>query len=462
MEKSNPSFLKLAYYGDDFTGSTDVMESLALMGIPTVLFMEPPTTEAIKNFGFKNKIFAHQQPQVVGVAGVSRSFSPEQLRHNLPDIFNKIAAWNADYFHYKICSTFDSSPQTGSIGLAIDIAAKYFESKFIPLLVGMPRLNRFVVFGNLFARVNGATYRLDSHPTMSKHPITPMDESDLLRHLKKQSDRKSTLIDVLALDGNELSLSDTFNKLIQEADGKIIFFDTLNERHFNTIGNLLSNTTTTPTHKNQLIVGSSAVEHAIFHQTVSENKQPLLIEPVGKADKMLVMSGSCSPVTAGQIQFAKQQGFHTLAIDPLQLLNDCSRNTEEEKIWRTAVELLEKKVPVIIYSALGPDDTSVADVKNISGGQERLPSLLGNLLGRIVENTHTERVLAVGGDTSGKIILQLQISALEFLMPVAPGAPMCLSHSANPAMDNLQIILKGGQNGDETFFKKAYLGITQN
>jgi uncharacterized protein YgbK (DUF1537 family) len=54
MEKSNPSFLKLAYYGDDFTGSTDVMESLALMGIPTVLFMEPPTMDAIKNFGFKN------------------------------------------------------------------------------------------------------------------------------------------------------------------------------------------------------------------------------------------------------------------------------------------------------------------------------------------------------------------------------------------------------------------------
>lgn len=459
MEKSNPSFLKLVYYGDDFTGSTDVMESLALMGIPTVLFMEPPTTDAIKNFGFKNKLFANQQPQVAGVAGISRSFSPEQLQDNLPAIFKKIADWKADYFHYKICSTFDSSPKTGSIGMAIDIAANYFESKFIPLLVGMPRLNRLVVFGNLFARVNGVAYRLDRHPTMSKHTITPMDESDLLRHLKKQSDRKSALIDVLALDGNEQSLSDTFNELVNEADGKIILFDTLTDRHFNKIGNLLNNTAI---NKNQLIVGSSAVEHAIFHQTISKNKQPILIEPVGKADKMLVMSGSCSPVTAGQIQFAKQQGFHMLAIDPLQLLNHCSRNTEEEKIQGMAFELLEKKAPVIIYSALGPDSPSVAAVKNISGGQERLPDLLGNLLSTIVENTKTKRVIVVGGDTSGKITQQLQISALEFLMPVAPGAPMCLSHSAKPAMDNLQIILKGGQNGDETFFEKAYLGITQN
>ena len=458
MEKSNPSFLKLAYYGDDFTGSTDVMESLALMGIPTVLFMEPPSADAIKNFGFKNKLFANQQPQVAGVAGISRSFSPEQLQDHLPEIFKKIADWNADYFHYKICSTFDSSPKTGSIGLAIDIAANYFESKFIPLLVGMPRLNRFVVFGNLFARVNGVTYRLDRHPTMSKHPITPMDESDLLTHLKKQSDRKSALIDVFALDGNEQSLTDNFNKLTQEADGKTVLFDTLNDRHFNTIGHLLSNIAS---NRNQLIVGSSAVEHAIFHQTIAENKQPILIEPVGKAEKMLVMSGSCSPVTAGQIQFAKQQGFHTLAIDPLQLLNDSNRNAEEERIQEMAVELLEKKAPLIIYSALGPDDASVAAVKNISGGQEQLPNLLGSLLGRIVEKTHTERVIAVGGDTSGKITQQLQISALEFLAPVAPGAPMCLSHSAKPAMDNLQIILKGGQNGDETFFEKAYSGVVQ-
>ena len=456
MEKSNASFLTLAFYGDDFTGSTDVMESLALMGIPTVLFMEPPTTDAIKNFGFKNKLFANQQPQVVGVAGISRSFSAEQLQQQLPTIFKKVAAWNADYFHYKICSTFDSSPQIGSIGKAIDIAADYFKSTFIPLMVGMPRLNRFVVFGNLFARVNGVTYRLDRHPTMSKHPITPMDESDLLRHLKKQSDRKSAVINVLELDGNEQSLSNSFNELIQEADGKIILFDTLNESHFNKIGNLLRNIAI---NKNQLVVGSSAVEHAIFHQTVSENKQLILIEPVGKANKMLVMSGSCSPVTAGQIQFAKQQGFHTVAVDPLQLLNDCNRNTEEEKIQEMAVVLLEKNAPLIIYSALGPDDTSVAAVKNISGGQERLPNLLGNLLSRIVENTHTERVIAVGGDTAGKITQQLQISALEFLMPVAPGAPMCLSHSKKPAMDNLQIILKGGQNGDETFFEKAYLGI---
>jgi hypothetical protein len=38
-----PEGLLLAYYGDDFTGSTDTMEVMTFNGLPTVLFVEPPT-----------------------------------------------------------------------------------------------------------------------------------------------------------------------------------------------------------------------------------------------------------------------------------------------------------------------------------------------------------------------------------------------------------------------------------
>jgi len=32
----------LAYYGDDFTGSTDAMEAMTAAGVPTVLFLAVP------------------------------------------------------------------------------------------------------------------------------------------------------------------------------------------------------------------------------------------------------------------------------------------------------------------------------------------------------------------------------------------------------------------------------------
>lgn len=40
----------LAWYGDDFTGSTDVMEMLSLHGLPAVLFLERPDARLLARF----------------------------------------------------------------------------------------------------------------------------------------------------------------------------------------------------------------------------------------------------------------------------------------------------------------------------------------------------------------------------------------------------------------------------
>jgi uncharacterized protein YgbK (DUF1537 family) len=449
MVNNSVTQLKLAFYGDDFTGSTDVMESLALLGIPTALFMNPPSTEQLNSYTFRNSAFANQKMQAVGVAGISRSYSNEQMEKALPPIFEKMAQWQADYFHYKICSTFDSSPTIGNIGKAIEIAIKYFNADFIPLLVGMPRLNRFVVFGNLFARINEHTYRLDRHPTMSRHPITPMDESDLLKHLGKQTTIKSRLIDVLTIDSDYLSSVN----ILKEAQNEIVLFDTLSMTHLIKIGEILKGAIQK---KNQLVVGSSAIENALFKQKNEGNLTAFT--GAGKANKMLVMSGSCSPVTTSQIKYAEQKGFKTLAIDAVKLLNESNRSAERTRVKETVHHIIQNNTPIICYSALGPDDPTVQQVKNISGGQDLLPILLGELLKQLIETIHPDRVIAAGGDTSGKITQLLEIESLEFLMPLAPGAPMCIAHSLNKYTDNLQIILKGGQNGNETFFEKAYLG----
>ena len=67
------------------------------------------------------------------------------------------------------------------------------------MIVGAPRLKRYQMFGNLFAAVDGVGYRLDRHPTMSRHPVTPMDEADLRVHLAAQTARRIELVDMLQL-----------------------------------------------------------------------------------------------------------------------------------------------------------------------------------------------------------------------------------------------------------------------
>src|SRR5688500_7577560 len=140
MSEANPQ-LRLAYYGDDFTGSTDALEFLTRAGLRTRLFLKTPTAAQCEGL------------DAVGVAGLTRSMNPDAMEAELRPAFTALRALGAPHVHYKVCSTFDSSPTVGSIGRAIDVGAEIFRARFIPLLVGSPALGRYCVFGNLFARM---------------------------------------------------------------------------------------------------------------------------------------------------------------------------------------------------------------------------------------------------------------------------------------------------------------------
>ena len=146
-----PEGTLVAFYGDDFTGSSAAMEALAFAGLDTVLFLAPPTPERLAAFsGYRG----------IGIAGVARSRDPDWMSRHLPPIFRLLKGLGAPVVHYKVCSTFDSAPHVGSIGRAIDLAADIFDG-WIPLVVGDPGMGRFQSFGHLFALAQGKGYRLD-------------------------------------------------------------------------------------------------------------------------------------------------------------------------------------------------------------------------------------------------------------------------------------------------------------
>jgi uncharacterized protein YgbK (DUF1537 family) len=99
----------LSFYGDDYTGSSAVMEVMTFAGLPTVLFLDVPTPERLAQFaGYRG----------IGIAGVARSRSPEWMDRHLPPVFRALATMGAPVSHYKVCSTLDSAPHVGSIGRA--------------------------------------------------------------------------------------------------------------------------------------------------------------------------------------------------------------------------------------------------------------------------------------------------------------------------------------------------------
>ena len=188
----------LTWYGDDFTGAAATMEVMSFAGLPAVLFFDIPTDAQLARFA---------NYRGIGIAGVARSKTPDWMDANLPDIYRSLAAVGAPLAHYKFCSTLDSSDAIGSIGHAAELAVPILGGVWHPFLVAAPKLQRYQIFGNLFAAVDGVAYRLDRHPTMSRHPVTPMTEADVRLHLAKQTSMPIGLVDYIALSSQDVRMT---------------------------------------------------------------------------------------------------------------------------------------------------------------------------------------------------------------------------------------------------------------
>lgn len=427
------------YYGDDFTGSTDVLEQLASNNIPAVLFLTEPTEQYLAKF---------PEVQAVGIAGDSRSRSPEWMSQNLPRIFATLKQFNAPINHYKVCSTFDSSPTHGNIGRAIEIGREVFHSNFIPIAVAAPHLGRYVRNGQLFAKApDGEIKRIDQHP-MANHPVTPMREPDLRKHLALQTNLPIGHIDLATLASP--GLEEALERQLRSGN-KVTLFDGEDESSLTTTGELIWHRAQ---QKPLFAAGSSGLTAALIlsgrHSERSEepphfaDSSSISPEGANTPAPLLVISGSCSPITAGQIEWALANGFHGIPIDANKLLTS---SAERNHILHATTASLSANRDTILYTALGqPNEAAHGD---------NLGQTLGHVLHQLLHETKTRRVILCGGDTSSHAIQQLNLYALTWIRNTQPGAPLCLTHSEDPALHNRELILKGGQVGTPDFLCSA-------
>lgn len=446
--------LLMAFYGDDFTGSTDALEFLTLAGIRTVLFIDVPDQHALARYpGIR----------AIGVAGMTRSMGPEAMSAVLEPAFNALRELNPAHVHYKVCSTFDSSPITGSIGRAIDIGAEVFKPDFVPLLVAAPVLGRYCVFGNLFARMGigsqGKIYRLDRHPSMQKHPVTPADESDLRLHLGKQTRKITGLFDINQLQQDPPEQKGAISKLVNNGS-EIILFDAIYQEQLAAIGGLIDSY-----RSNEHIVfsaGSSGIEMALgaHWQTDGTADEVPDFEALEPAPVTLILSGSCSPVTASQIAYALKNGFGEVSVDTVGLAQEGSSSAMLNSYIAEAGKLIAQRKNVLIHTSKEVDDSRVvqsASLLKVAGksSADVFGTALGQIARAVAERTPLRRIIVAGGDTSSYAARAMGIEAVEMIGKVSPGAPLCRAHAPDSPIDGLQVNFKGGQVGREEYFVEA-------
>lgn len=434
----------LAFYGDDFTGSSAVMEVLTFAGLPTVMFLAPPSAAELERFA---------EFRVIGMASTARARSPDWMDAHLPEAFETLKALGAPILHYKVCSTFDSAPDLGSIGRAIEIGRRVCGNAPVPLVVGAPAIGRFQAFGTLFAAYDGAVHRLDRHPVMARHPATPMGEADLARHLSAQTDLSTSLVDLRELTAGHGEAA--FDRAVA-AGAAIVSLDVLDDATLAAAGALLWK-------RGGFVAGSQGVEYALVGHLRAAGLLDFApaTDAVAPAGRMAALSGSVSPVTAAQIAHAEARGFVSVPLDAARAAETGNWDAAVDDASRACAAALDARRIPLVATARGPDDPSVARFRAAAAQApagtlaERVGTGLGRIARRLVEQHGLQRLVLSGGDSSGHAASMMGITALSAIAPLAPGAPLCRAWSDVDAIDGLEICLKGGQMGGADFFSLA-------
>jgi 3-oxoisoapionate kinase len=393
------------------------------------------------------------------VAGTSRAMSPAEMDVELQPILRELWSIGAPLLHYKVCSTFDSSPSVGNIGHVIDMArAMFTQGKTISVLAGAPPLRRYTVFGNHFAAAGEEIYRLDRHPTMSRHPVTPMHEADLRAHLARQTQASIALMSVIDLEGDRARVDGNYAHRLKDKPD-LLLYDVLDDERLRHAGRLLWEEARRAQH---FAVGSSGVEYALTaHWRASGviESQRATLAPIKPVKQLLVVSGSASPMTARQIEWAGHNGFDTIRAPAEKFIQSHTAEAARVNLFERALGSLANGNSVVIYSAAGPDDPSIRATREHiaeSAAAGNTAKVLGAAMGRVAREllarTGLRRVVIAGGDTSSYATRELGLYGLEMLAELTPGAPLCRAYSDDPRFDSLEIALKGGQMGKEDYF----------
>lgn len=412
----------IAFYGDDVTGSVDVLLQFERLGRTGRLFVGTPDAAALARAG--------AECDVVGIAGVARSLPTERLATEVEPALRALAHLDPAIVQYKACSTADSSPTVGSLGRVIEIGRDVFGAAPVPLLFAQPDFGRYTVFGHHFAAEHGAVHRLDRQPTMSAHPATPMDESDLAVHLSRQ-----TTLPIGSLPFLTYTSGDAIAAGVRANGAAAIVLDAVDDAHLAVIGAGLRELA--DERHPLFVVGSGGLSRAIAHgwgEGGAVDPGPRAAEPAVRP--VLVVSGSLSPQTRRQVDAAARAGWH---VQDLPLEVEAAPAAAAE-----AVAMLRSGRSVVLASR--PSDLPAEDALLA------VATAAASLVLSAARAGATSRVIVCGGDTSGRVVRLLGVSSLAIAANPMGNVVLLRARADDPALDGLELVLKGGQVGADDLF----------
>ncbi|HET9975964.1 MAG TPA: 3-oxo-tetronate kinase [Burkholderiaceae bacterium] len=420
--------LKLGCIADDFTGGTDLANNLVRAGMRTVQIIGVPAAAG-----------PAPDADAVVVALKSRTAPVAEAVAQSVSAARWLRAQGAAQIYFKVCSTFDSTPQ-GNIGPVTEALMDELGADFVVITPAFPENARAVFKGHLFV---GDLLLCDS--SMRNHPLTPMTDANLVRVMQAQLDaargRRVGLIDYRCVAQGAAAITQRIAALRSEGV-TLAVVDALGDDDLRTLARAAAPL--------KLVVAGSGLAIGIppLHG-LAGNAQAARLPQAGGA--RAVVSGSCSAATNAQVAAFIASGGAAFALDPLQLA--AGRHVVGEALAWAGARL--EHGPVLVYATAEP-----AAVRSVQErlGADRAGALVEHALSRIavgLVEAGVGQLVVAGGETSGACVQALGITQLRIGPQIDPGVPWC--HAATPARANgLHLALKSGNFGGTDFFGRAF------
>ena len=418
----------LGAIADDFTGATDLRNTLVRRGMRTVQLidvpkagMPPPDAEAV--------VIALKSRTIPATDAVAMSLAA--------------LAWlrraGARQILFKYCSTFDST-DAGNIGPVAEALLDALESDFTLFCPAFPENGRTIFKGYLFV---GDI--LLSESGMRDHPLTPMRDPLLVRVLQRQSHGRVGLVPHATVAEGAAAIRAAFAASRQSGFRHVIV-DAVADADLEAIGEAAAGLA--------LITGGSGIALGL----PANFRRAGLLDDGGGADALpaiggtaAVLSGSCSEATQAQVAYMRERA-PTFTIDPIAAGQ--GRNVAEEALAWASPRLGSQ--PVLI-SATAPPETVAAAQQHL--GRERAGALVEEIMAAVARGLVTagvRRLVVAGGETAGAVVQALGVSGLRIGRQIDPGVPWTVSLPGSPVETPLALALKSGNFGAPDFFLRAF------
>ena len=415
--------LLLGAIADDFTGATDLANTLVRGGMRTVQTIGIPSGD--QRFDDADAIVVALKTRSIPAADAIR-LSCEALE--------SLSSRGARKFLFKYCSTFDST-DAGNIGPVADALLERLEAPLTVFCPAFPENQRRVFNGYLFV---GDV--LLSESGMEKHPLTPMTDSNLVRVLSRQTPHRVGKVDLEVVRSAENALQHALAAARRDGVRHLIV-DAISDADLRAIG--------LATEELPLITGGSGIALGLPELFTRRN----LLRPVADAGALphidgpaVVLSGSCSPATLIQVAYM-QKRKPVLHLDTRAL-------DREESLIDGAIRWAEAhmpEAPLLISASSSPDDVRATQARF---GKEDAGRRIEHVLGKVAQALRARgvrRFVVAGGETSGAVVKELGVGALRIGKQIDPGIPWTATIDSQP----LALALKSGNFGGEDFFLRA-------